>query len=61
MLINGKTATGAFQGAPAVPEPAWLGKTWWRRVPLRRQRPATTFQRCLALHIFVAQRASALD
>jgi hypothetical protein len=61
MLVGGKTVAGAMQIVPAARGSVRRGITWWRRVPLRRQRPATTFQRCLALHMFVAQRASALD
>lgn len=42
-------------------EPVRRPNGWWRGSPFGRRQQPTTFQKCLALHIYLAERAGALD
>jgi hypothetical protein len=47
--------------AASVPAARPVQKVVTRKPPLFRSGPPTSFQRCLALHLFVAERCGALD
>jgi hypothetical protein len=42
-------------------EPIRRRSTWWRGSIFRKRREPTTFHKCLALHMHVAERIGALD
>jgi hypothetical protein len=51
----------ASRALPSEPTSIPTKQAAWRKLSLFRSRAPTPFQLCLALHMFVAERYSALD
>ena len=60
-LLYAKTVANAFDVAPPPLRSIQRRRRWWKRMSLRRTNKPTTFQKCLALHMFAAERAGVLD
>jgi hypothetical protein len=56
-----RSMIGAFRAKPRAAGTGHQKKTAPRRFSFRRAPPPTTFHRCLAIHLLVAERSSALD
>ena len=60
-VLYAKTVANVFNISPAAVRSVHRRRGWWKRMSLRRTSEPTAFQKCLAVHLFVAERASALD